>query len=58
MKFEAENPKLVMLLGALVATGIVVIGAVVVPAELAWFTGAAGTVLGAVGIQVNKKEGA
>lgn len=56
MKFESENPKLVLLLGACVATLIVVGGATVLPAQLAWFTGVAGTVLGAVGIQVNKKD--
>lgn len=56
MKFETENPTVVKILGALVATAIVIIGAKMLPGELAWFTGVAGTVLGAVGVQVHKRE--
>lgn len=56
MKFETENPKLVALLGVVVAAGLVVVGALVVPAQLIWFTSTATFVLGTVGVQMGKKQ--
>ena len=54
MKFETENPKLVVLIGIMVAAGLVAVGALAIPSQLAWFSSAAGFALGAVGVQFGK----
>jgi len=56
MKFETDNPKLVLILGVVVAAGLVVVGALLVPTQVMWFTNVACLTLGAVGIQVGQKS--
>jgi hypothetical protein len=56
MKFETENPKLVMLIGVALAAALVLIGVKFAPAQLGWFTTVAGLTLGSVGVTVKDKS--
>ena len=56
MKFETNHPKLVTLLGVVVAAGLVIVGATVAKDAMGMLNLIAGAALGAVGIQVGQKS--
>ena len=56
MNWETKNPTTVKLLGLGLAGILVIAGATVAPAAMATLSVIAGTILGAVGVQIKEKQ--